>query len=837
MKRPPIKLPDLSGLRRYLPEEEILRRYIPDYLLPRRQHGVAKAQGEGQAILSSEDWLGFDRPRGGVLWLKDGSAAKILAVNSINLDLRTSIERDTILNGEKELLNALSFPVQRLIYAEPLDLHDYLQEQQIRALSMPTGRRREFFLHHLEHLDDLVREQRLVRWRRFLILHHLRHVDRHAVQSTLEKRAKSLMDGLYEKCKLTAISLDDFGLAHLLDILLDPQRAMTQRLQPEALDTTEIDAELAVPLNFSAEDYFQAGNNYARMFMVTGYPHSPEEGWIDDLYQWHPSVSVSQHLEPANGNRLIKELNNTIKESEARLAGQLSHDKRKIEEQRVEDADRLIGELAVGNHRVIDFSMYLRVSASRLDELDRLSAELEGYITGKHLSCRVLKWQEMIEGFRAWLPLGLNEHRQAHRHQIPAAGVASTFPWSSAELTQNTGRFRGINLHTLNVCVLDPEALPNPHEAVLAYSGGGKSVELHLDMLHRWAAGRRLLCLDPERDKGYICRITGGQMVRFGFGAGNIINPMQARRRPRDPDQDDGYGDGADAEETTNSLQAQILRQGVLLSLILSDVKVEELAFASRTMMKLYQQHGITLATDPENVPTNKWPTWNELAPLLMQQPETKRLGAALSDWTDEGPFAGVMNGHTTVKLDSDFVVLDVADLKMNPAAQRPVFYLTLTYLWDEIDRDWDEPKDLYCDEMGILVDSQGGLQASHIDMALWFLWMISKCARKRNCRLKCATQNPNDFLSGGQYAIGILENCHTLVLGLQKKSSIQKLRQVVDLSEQEEAELLKMPPSNKLFVVGMDRALVKVVGSEAEMAIADRRTRMALRAKQQKMG
>jgi type IV secretory pathway VirB4 component len=109
---------------------------------------------------------------------------------------------------------------------------------------------------------------------------------------------------------------------------------------------------------------------------------------------------------------------------------------------------------------------------------------------------------------------------------------------------------------------------------------------------------------------------------------------------------------------------------------------------------------------------------------------------------------------------------------------------------------------------------------------------MVSKCARKRNCRLKCATQNPTDFLAGGSYALAILENCHTLVLGLQKKSSIEKLRAVVDLSVQEEAELLKMPPANKLFVVGMDRAIVKVVASDEEMEIADRRLRLVQHAR-----
>lgn len=817
---------DRLGLGRYLPTEETLRRYLPDYLLPRKRRRASRPAAAAPAPTTAEDLLGIHRPENGFLWFKDGAAAKVLVVQPINLDLRTDHERERILTGEKELLNALAYPVQRLIYAEPLDLTDYLEREQAQVLRLPPGRRRQILFHHLSHLAALVQEQKLVRWRRFLILRHPPHTDRRQVMATLEKRTHSLVQALKSKCHLTAQALDDFGLARMVDMLLDPLRAMSDRLQPAVLDSEELDAELAVQLDFSAETYYRIGSRYARIYMITGYPHGPGEGWLGDLYQWHAGISISQHLEPANGTRLIRELNNSIKESGARLAGELSHDRRKIEEQKVEDADRLIRELAVGNHRVIDVSMYLQITAESLEELDRLSSELEGYLGGKHMNCRMLKWQEMIDGFCAWLPLGLNDHSQAHRHQIPAAGVASMFPWSSAELTMTTGRFRGINLHTQNVCVLNPEELPNPHEAVLAFTGGGKSVEMHLDMLHRWASGRRVLCLDPERDKGYLCRIVGGQMVRLTFGGRNRINPMQARRRSRNPDLDEGD----DAEEVSNALQAQVLRQRVLFSLIYPAITPVELSKASTFIMELYRERQITADVDPGTVPHDKWPTWDDLVVRLLNHTETQQFGAVLQDWIS-GPFAGIMNGHTTVELDADFVVIDVADLKMNPSAQRPVFYLALTYLWDEIDRDWSEPKDLYCDEMGILVDSQGGLQAGPVDMALWFLWMISKCARKRNCRMKAATQNPADFLSAGPYALGIIENCHTVVLGLQKRSSIEKLRRIIDLSDQEEAELLRMPPAHKLFIVGQDRALVHVIGSHEEMQIADRRYREAHKA------
>lgn len=102
-------LKHLSDFKRYLPTKEVLRQYLPAYLLPRqgRAHQVG---AEPQRALTAEDVLGVARLDGGFLWLKDGSMAKVLVVQPINLDLRTQHERDKILNGEKELLTPFPSP-------------------------------------------------------------------------------------------------------------------------------------------------------------------------------------------------------------------------------------------------------------------------------------------------------------------------------------------------------------------------------------------------------------------------------------------------------------------------------------------------------------------------------------------------------------------------------------------------------------------------------------------------------------------------------------------------------------------------------------------------------
>jgi len=63
----------------------------------------------------------------GVVVLKDNSLRVVLAVSSINFDLKSSTEQEAIIYSYQRFLNALDFPLQILITTRKFDIKPYLQ--------------------------------------------------------------------------------------------------------------------------------------------------------------------------------------------------------------------------------------------------------------------------------------------------------------------------------------------------------------------------------------------------------------------------------------------------------------------------------------------------------------------------------------------------------------------------------------------------------------------------------------------------------------------------------------------------------------------------------------
>jgi len=64
--------------------------------------------------------------RDGVVVLKDGSLRAVLAVSSINFDLKSDVEQEAITFAYQRFLNSLDFPIQILITSRKYDVKPYL---------------------------------------------------------------------------------------------------------------------------------------------------------------------------------------------------------------------------------------------------------------------------------------------------------------------------------------------------------------------------------------------------------------------------------------------------------------------------------------------------------------------------------------------------------------------------------------------------------------------------------------------------------------------------------------------------------------------------------------
>ena len=702
------------------------------------------------------------------------------------------------------MYNSLRFPVMRLTLPVPLDLATYYEEVYEQVGTDPVRRRAEALWDKLQHIQHLIHERHLVQWRNLVVIPGPLPGGG-ASEVPLGERVQHVRAGL-EHCGLKVVELDDTQAAQVWLDLLSPN--------DDAREGKPLD--LVIPtggLDFSPTHHFRIGKRYARVVALAAYPRHVTPAHFSDLYRIDRRVAVAQHIHPTDSTELQREISNSIGEMNARLAGTLSEHEKEATRARLKDAQRLLRKLAGENHSVVDFCMYLLLRAESLDELEQMTRTVQGRLTGKGMRGRVLRYTEQARGLQAFLPVSMDPLRAAARRSIPAQSMPATFPYANAELSQGRGFVMGLNKDTGNLVLVDPWELMNPHSIFVGTSGSGKTFTLNELLMQFWSWGIQIRSIDVEGDKGRLCQELGGQRVRLAPYAGNYINPMEVRRPALDPTL---FLD-AEGEEPANGLAATIQRQLILFTLLLPDATAVELSRAETLLIDCYRQRSISFDSDFGGIRTRDWPTWRHLQPLLAADPATQRLAAVMHSRV-HGSLAGMFDQPTNVNLDNQYVLLDIHDVMGHRLARGPVFFQAMTFLWDEINRDWRERKLLDIDELGILADSEDALE---------FVWRVSKCARRRQCRLQVATQDPADFLSGRnaaaqKYALGIINNCATKVLGYLEPKALEQVTQAVKLSEAEVDLLGRLRREEKLIICGEQRAHVEVVASPAEVQVLD---------------
>lgn len=82
---------------------------------------------------STHQFIDVEKVSDGVVTLKNKNLRSLLMVSSINFDLKSSDEKQAIVNGFQRFLNSLNFTIQIVVHSRPLDLTEYfsfLREQQ-----------------------------------------------------------------------------------------------------------------------------------------------------------------------------------------------------------------------------------------------------------------------------------------------------------------------------------------------------------------------------------------------------------------------------------------------------------------------------------------------------------------------------------------------------------------------------------------------------------------------------------------------------------------------------------------------------------------------------------
>ncbi|MFX3625296.1 MAG: VirB4 family type IV secretion system protein [Ectobacillus sp.] len=561
-------------------------------------------------------------------------------------------------------------------------------------------------------------------------------------------------------------------------------------------------------------DYMIFGSNYARTLLVVDYPNYVKGNWLTKLYRFSGNMNVSTHLVPIASDKMIRHLNQSIEEYDARVNQPLSPVRRKETERKRRSAENMLDVLLGSNHKTIFLvHTYLHLQAESLEELNRLTDRLQGVIWKTGLSV-VPARDNMLEAFRSVLPIcnaTLTHYTYQNMH---TSAVASMLPFDESELFMHRGIIIGKNLHTDNVVLVDmndKKRFPSRNMLILGTTGMGKSFFMQKHFLRQWVLEEketRFYILDPEREFARIVSKIGGQVIRISNNTEHVINPFHILH------------DTTDDDIRGSVLFLKMQRLKIFFKLIYPDMTVLESALLERALFAVYKRYGITEETAFANRKAEDFPTLGDLYHHIGETDyENLRNFREILRMYTEGTNCKLFNGITNVNLHNNIICFDIKDLQQDGDSQPVAMFNILSFLWEEITRDRITPKKLYVDEAHLLMRSP---------KSALFLLDVYKRIRKYAGEALVASQQPIDFLGavedGHNVGKAILNNSISmLLLGLQD-NDIRDLKEydVLRLSEEEEAIIGRRRQGEGIYVAGHHRVYIRVDATPEELQLID---------------
>jgi len=568
----------------------------------------------------------------------------------------------------------------------------------------------------------------------------------------------------------------------------EPTATMNSELRTKNLAGAKSVKDLIAPNQIDVDfNTMQADGTFFRTLFVAGYPRFVNANWLSPLINFDHSLNISMFVYPVESKSTLDDLRRKIAEMEAEISTDLQRGRivDPFTQAKLEDALSLQEQLAKGSERFFQFALYITIPAKSAPELDQVTKQISSTLASLLITTSSALLQQ-ADGFKTTLPTCL-DHLLVTRN-MDTTSLATTFPFTSSELTSNEGVLYGINQHNGSLVIFDRFSLENANTVVFAKAGAGKSYAIKLEVLRSLMFGTEVIIIDPENEYKTLCDAVGGEYINFGFNSPARINPFDLSALTQHSDE--------------NELNLKILSLHSLFKVIMGVLTPGEEAILDRALVATYKAKGIT----PDPVSQKKVPPLMEdlyKALVGMEEPQARTLADRIEKFV-KGSFQGIIDQPSNVNLTNPFTVFSVRDLEdsLKPIA----IFIILDYIWTKMRRDLKK-RILVIDEAWYLMRSP--------DSAA-FVYGIAKRARKYFLGLTTITQDVEDFLAT-DYGKAIVTNSSIQILMKQSPAAIDRVSQVFYLSEGEKHLLLSAEIGEGLFFAGNNHVAIKVVSSPDE--------------------
>lgn len=565
------------------------------------------------------------------------------------------------------------------------------------------------------------------------------------------------------------------------------QDAQTQKKLEEFSRGLVTIQDIIAPEAIEVDFTFQKINStYTRTLFVAGYPRSVPANWLAPLINYPNKLNISMFIFPVDVKEVLDNLKRKITEMEAEIqsdirSGKISNINTEV---KLEDARYIREQLAKGSERFYQFGLYITIQAPDLDELERITKNVQSTL-GSLLIVSKKATLQMDDGFKTTLPMGRD--KLLVTRNMDTTSLATTFPFTSSELTMETGILYGINEHNDSLVIFDRFKMENANMVIFARSGAGKSYTVKLEIVRQLMFGVEVIVLDPEREYEDLAKAVGGEYINFSFNSDKKINPFDL---------------SAVYEEGENELGHKIITIHSLLKVMLGQMTAEQEALLDRALVAAYKAKGIT--PDPATQ-SNEPPLMEDLYKALigMENAAANDIAARLEKFIT-GSFRGILDQNSTFDISNQFTVFTVREMEEE---LRPIaMFIILDFIWTRVKKTLKQR---------LLVIDEAWYFMKNNDSAS-FIYSMVKRARKYYLGITTITQDVEDFLHN-DYGKAIVTNASIQFLMKQSTAALDILTETFHLSEGERRLLVACDVGEGIFFAGLNHVALRVVASAEE--------------------
>lgn len=797
-----------------------------------------------------QDFLPVREVRNGIIETTDDRYVKIIEILPINFLLRSSEEQYNIISSFASWLKISPMKLQFKSVSRKADSDKHVAMVREELSREENQQCRQLGEEYLRLIKDVGNKEALSR-RFFLIFQYEppagkrssgeSYADIYGMIQTAVQNAKTY----FMQCGNAIVQPEDEDAftAEVLYMFFNRSSCVNEpfqsRVERVVVDTMQAKGKIigldAVPhirpanfiaprgIDFSHYNFVVMDGMYYSVMHIrrNGFPHTVRGGWMSSLINAGEGVDIDVHLRRENRGKTLDKVAQRIRLNRTKLRGM---------QDTSTDYEELTGSIQSGyyiksgiannNEDLFYMSVFITISARTYEELLWRRGQMTDLLKSMDMYVGDCNFQQeaALRSVMPFLCIDPNIEKKAQRN-ILTSGAASTYMFTSFEMSDDSGVLLGINRHNNSLCVVDlfnTRVNKNANVTLLGTSGAGKTFTMQLLALRMRMRGIQCYILAPLKGHEFkrACAAVGGTYIKISPGSTNCINVMEIRRT-LSPEME--LIDEMDYNSEDSLLSRKIQQLLIFFSLLIPDMSNEEEQMLDEALVRTYRQFGIThdndsLYADKAHTRYKKMPILGDLHKLLEANPLTQRLAIIVSRFVTGS--AQSFNQQTNVNLENKYVVIDISELK---GKLLPVgMFIGLDYIWDQVKSDRTKRKAIYIDEIWQLIGASSNRQAGE------FCQEIFKIARGYGAAAIAASQDLSDFFSleDGKYGRAIINNSKTKIILNLEPDEAEYVRETLKLTRTEIRSITQFERGEALISSNNNKVPVLVRASKVEQQL-----------------